>query len=116
MKAKHFYFLFTLILTMVCYSCKNNSDWDHSAAILIKGKEVKMTMYGSYYNAIQQWDEVKAILDKVAETHSAKIVLIRVIDPDKKSDDLISNYIIRKVEKYLKSLDVEFKIRDERTK
>lgn len=110
--------LFSLLLTItiLCFSCNSNPDWDHSAAVLIKGKKVKVTMYGPYHDAINQWDEVKFVLDKIAETHAVKVVLIRVIDSDKDEDGLISNYVIRKVEKYFKKLKVEFQVRDERKK
>jgi len=109
-------FALLLTITILCFSCNNNPDWDHSAAVLIKGKEVKVTMYGPYHDAINQWDEVRFVLDKIAETHAVKVVLIRVIDSDKDEDGLISNYVIRKVEKYFKKLKVEFQVRDERKK
>ncbi|MGM0417672.1 MAG: hypothetical protein ACQEQS_03005 [Thermodesulfobacteriota bacterium] len=112
---------FILILSLIIFftGCKNNSSWEHSAAIVIKGREVKMTMYGSYYDAAEQWDSVEKVLDKIAKTHSSKKILIRVVDnqdEDFKNDKLITGYVIRRIEKYFDQKNIEYEIKDEREK
>lgn|GEM_PF-6410035 len=110
---------FILILSLIIFftGCKNNSSWEHSAAIVIKGREVKMTMYGSYYDGADDWESVKKVLDKIAQTHSSKKILIRIIDNEDeelKNDRLITNYVIRRIEKYFTKKDIEYEVKDER--
>lgn len=116
MKNRVFFYIsiYTSIISIFFASCKNNSGWEHSAALLIKGKEVKMSMYGSYLDAINEWDKLKVVLDKVGKVHSKKKVLIRVISPKEGGDKLVTNYVISKVGRYLTTLDVSYEIRDER--
>lgn len=92
--------------------CQENS-WRHSAAIVVKGVDVRMTMYGDPYNAITDWKQVRGeILDHVIASHSQKLVLIRILPAKKKS--ALTDYAVRKVAGYFRSHGVRYEIRDER--
>lgn len=70
---------FTVFFCLICLiSCETKPELEHSAAIVIKGREVKMTMYGPYYDVLNQWTEVEFVLNKISENHAVKKILIRI--------------------------------------
>lgn len=114
---KKLLFILVFLSLLFSYGCKQNSNWKHSAAVIVKGREVKMTMYGSYFDAITQWSELTEVLNKIVETHSTKKVLIRIAPyDDEKEDALITDFVVRKIENYFESKGVAYDVKDERKK
>lgn len=114
-KKNTFVIFFLIIIDF--FSCINKSEFDHSAAIVIKGREVKMTLYGPYYDVIYQWNEIEFVLSKISKNHSVKKVLIRLAPmKNPENEKYFSQYSLRKVVKYFKEKNIDYEIKDERAR
>ncbi|MDY0360126.1 MAG: hypothetical protein RBR08_01585 [Desulforegulaceae bacterium] len=76
---------------------------------------MKMTLYGPYYDAIDQWDEIEFVLNKISQNHSVKKILIRLAPlKNSEKENYFSEYCLRKVIKYFKEKNIVYEIKDER--
>ncbi|MDY0132821.1 MAG: hypothetical protein RBR53_09135 [Desulforegulaceae bacterium] len=74
-----------------------------------------MTIYGPYYDVINQTTELDNVLNKIHKNHSAKTVLIRILPlKNYKNDNLFTEYTISKVTSYFDLKNINYEIRDER--
>jgi len=109
--------IISFLLIFLFFSSCSESSSDYSATVIVKGRTLKMTMYGGvYHDAIDDWEKVKYTLDKIVELHSVKKILIRVVDTDIEDDKYTANFVLIRVEKYFKAKAVTFDVRDERVK
>ncbi len=100
-------------LFFITLSCGKNPWEDYSAAISIRGEEVKMKIYGSF-NGISQWDKVKVeILDRVINLHYPKKVLI-VVKNEGEERNRNTAKILKKVTRYLQDKGLKIEVRDDR--
>ncbi|MCB9481846.1 MAG: hypothetical protein H6681_02525 [Desulfobacteraceae bacterium] len=76
-----------------------------------------MTLYGPYYDILDQWEEVEFVLNKISQNHSVKKVLIRLAPLNNpKKDNLFSEYALSKVKIYFNEKGISYEIKDERDK